>query len=222
MLENKKAVIFDMDGTLMDSMWMWHDIDIEYLGKFGLNVPDDLEVAVEGMGFTETAVYFKERFGIPSSIEEIKEEWQQMAYDKYAHHVFFKPGAGRLIRELKDRGVLLGIATSNHIGLVNAALASNGAEGMFDCIRTSCDVAHGKPAPDVYLAVADALGVAPEDCLVFEDVPMGALAGLNAGMTVCGVEDADAADRTEELKKVAQYYVHDFNEVLDGTYEELR
>ena len=65
MLENKKAVIFDMDGTLMDSMWMWHDIDIEYLGKFGLNVPDDLEVAVEGMGFTETAVYFKERIWDP-------------------------------------------------------------------------------------------------------------------------------------------------------------
>ena len=71
-LDRIKAVIFDLDGTLVDSMWMWEDIDIEYLGRYGLSCPEDLQKAIEGMSFTETAVYFKERFGLPDSIEGVR------------------------------------------------------------------------------------------------------------------------------------------------------
>lgn len=80
-LDHIKAVIFDLDGTLVDSMWMWEDIDIEYLGRYGLSCPEDLQKAIEGMSFTETAVYFKERFGLPDSIEEIKEAWIAMSLE---------------------------------------------------------------------------------------------------------------------------------------------
>ena len=222
MLENKRAVIFDMDGTLMDSMWMWQDIDIEYLGRFKIPLPEDLGVAIEGMGFTETAAYFKDTFGLPMGVEEIKADWNRMAYEKYARQVPLKPGARELLAELKGRGIRLGIATSNHIDLVRAALKNNGVGELFDCIRTSCDVARGKPAPDVYLSVAERLQTKPEQCLVFEDVPMGVLAGLNAGMTVCGVENAHAADRRKQVKDLPNYYIHDFYEVLDHTYEVLR
>ena len=72
MLEKIQAVIFDLDGTLVDSMWMWKDIDIEYLGRFGIALPEDLQDKIEGMSYTETAVYFKERFQIPCTLEEIK------------------------------------------------------------------------------------------------------------------------------------------------------
>lgn len=222
MLENKKAAIFDLDGTLMDSMWMWRDIDIEYLGRFQIPLPEDLQVKIEGMGFTETAVYFKETFGIPDTIEKIKEDWNQMAYEKYARQVPLKKGAFPLLREMQKRGMKLGIATSNHISLVRAALKNNGVEELFDCIRTSCDVAKGKPAPDVYLSVAEALQEKPSDCIVFEDVPMGVLFGKNAGMTVCGVEDAFSGDRKEEVRALADYYIHDFEEILNQTYEVLR
>lgn len=219
MLEQKKAAIFDMDGTLMDSMWMWRDIDIEYLGRFGRELPKELQFEIEGMGFTETASYFKEKFQIPQTVEEIKADWNQMAYDIYATRVFLKPGALKLLREMKARGMKLGIATSNHIDLAMAALVSNQVEGMFDCILTSCDVAKGKPAPDVYLAVADQLQVEPEECIVFEDVPMGILAGKNAGMQVCAVEDAFSLERKNEICGLADYYIRDFYEVLDQTYE---
>lgn len=222
MLENKRAVIFDMDGTLMDSMWMWRDIDIEYLARFHRTLPKNLQLEIEGMGFTETAVYFKETFQLPLTVEQIKDDWNQMAYEKYAKQVPLKKGAREFLQEIKGRGMKLGIATSNHITLVNAALKSNQVENLFDCVRTACDVAKGKPAPDVYLSVADALQVKPEECLVFEDVPMGVLAGKNAGMMVCGVEDVFSAERQSEMRALADYYIHDFYEVLNGTYEVLR
>ena len=64
MWRDKKGAIFDMDGTLMDSMWIWRDIDIEYLGRFGIALPEDLQAKIEGLSFAETAVYFQEHFGI--------------------------------------------------------------------------------------------------------------------------------------------------------------
>ena len=84
-LENKKAVLFDLDGTLVDSMWMWEAIDIEFLGAYGYECPDDIQRAIEGMSFSETAVYFKERFDLPLSLDEIKAVWTRMSIDKYRH-----------------------------------------------------------------------------------------------------------------------------------------
>lgn len=222
MLKNKKAAIFDLDGTLMDSMWMWRDIDIEYLGRFQIPLPENLQLEIEGMGYTETAIYFKETFGLPDTIEEIKADWNRMAYEKYAHQVPLKKGAFALLKEMKQREMKLGIATSNHIDLVRAALKNNQVEDMFDCIRTSCDVAKGKPAPDVYLCVANTLAVKPEECLVFEDVPMGILAGLNAGMTVCAVEDKFSGDQEDKIKALAHYFIHDYDDIRNNTYEVLR
>lgn len=222
MLENKKAAIFDLDGTLMDSMWMWRNIDIEYLGRFQIPLPENLQLEIEGMGYTETAVYFKETFQLPGTIEEIKADWNQMAYEKYAHQVPLKKGAFELLKEMKARGMKLGIATSNHIDLVRVALKNNGVEELFDCIRTSCDVAKGKPAPDVYLSAARALEVEPGDCIVFEDVPMGIMAGLNAGMTVCAVEDAFSGDQDDKIRSLAHYFIHDYDDIRNNTYEVLK
>lgn len=103
-LDHIKAVIFDLDGTLVDSMWMWEDIDIEYLGRYGLSCPEDLQKAIEGMSFTETAVYFKERFGLPDSIEEIKEAWIAMSLEKYEKEVPLNREHGNFWRSLQPEG----------------------------------------------------------------------------------------------------------------------
>ncbi len=218
MLEGRRAVIFDLDGTLMDSMWMWRDIDIEYLGRYGYTPPEGLEKVIEGMGFTETAQYFKERFAIPDSIEKIKEDWLLMAGDKYAHEVKLKPGASGFLRKIRRKGLRIGIASSNSRDLILACLRGNGVEDCFDCIVTSCDVAKGKPAPDVYLKAAAMLKVRPEECLVFEDVPMGILAGKNAGMRVCAVEDAWSGAQMEEIRHLADGYIVSYDEIrMDGS-----
>ena len=129
-LDHIKAVIFDLDGTLVDSMWMWEDIDIEYLGRYGLSCPEDLQKAIEGMSFTETAVYFKERFGLPDSIEEIKEAWIAMSLEKYEKEVPLKPGAREFLEELAARGIPAGIATSNGREMVSAGIMAGKRAGM--------------------------------------------------------------------------------------------
>ena len=97
-LQASDAVLFDLDGTLVDSMWMWKEIDIEYLGRFGLSCPPDLQKIIEGMSFSETAEYFKHRFQIPDSIDAIKADWIRMSIEKYRNEVPLKPGALRLLQ----------------------------------------------------------------------------------------------------------------------------
>ncbi len=213
MLENIKAVIFDLDGTLVDSMWMWRNIDIEYLGRFGIPLPETLQKDISGMSFSETAVYFKETFGIPDSLDEIKKTWNEMAFYKYTHEVPPKPGVLEFLKRLKALGIHTGIATSNSKELAEAVVESLNISGYMDEIHTSCEVAKGKPAPDIYLLVAKCLGVKPEECLVFEDIPEGILAGKRAGMKVCAVEDEFSLGMTEEKKKLADYYITHYDEV---------
>ncbi len=213
MLEKIDAVIFDLDGTVVDSMWMWEAIDIEYLDRFGIGLPPDLQKKISGMSFSETAVYFKETFGIPDSLEKIKADWNEMAMEKYCHEVPLKPGVLEFLKELKNRGIKTGIATSNSRELALAVLDALKLASYFDEVHMSCEVKTGKPAPDIYLLVARYLGVEPDRCLVFEDIPEGIQAGKAAGMKVCGVEDAFSADYREEKKRLADYYITHYDEI---------
>ena len=215
-LNHKKAVIFDLDGTLVDSMWMWRAIDVEYLARFGVECPENLQKEIEGMSFTETAAYFKIRFKLEASLDEIKEDWVQMALGKYQKEVPLKPGARAFLDYIEDHGMAAGIATSNGRAIVDAVLDSLDIRRYFQVVATACEVAAGKPAPDIYLNVAGRLQVDPQDCVVFEDVPAGIQAGKRAGMTVFAVEDAFSLDMKEEKKQLADYYIRDYFELLNG------
>ena len=103
MLKDIDAVIFDLDGTLVDSMWVWKKIDEEYLSSHGKEVPNELNRELEGKSFRETAQYFKERFELSKSVEEIEEDWHNMAWDKYEHEVRLKNGVKKFLDYLKDK-----------------------------------------------------------------------------------------------------------------------
>ena len=156
-LNQKKAVIFDLDGTLVDSMWMWKAIDVEYLARFDLECPEDLQKEIEGMSFSETAAYFKKRFSLEDSLEQIKEAWVQMSIEKYKNEVPLKPGARAFLDYISMNGIVAGIATSNGRAMVDAVLDSLDIRRYFKVVTTACEVAAGKPAPDIYLSVADRL-----------------------------------------------------------------
>lgn len=202
-----EGIIFDLDGTLVDSMWMWRAIDEDFLKQFGHTVPDDLQQNIEGMSFSETALYFKENFCIPWPVEQIKERWNEMAYEKYAKEVPLKAGVKGFLERAKEAGVPLGIATSNSQLLVKAVLDAHHITNYFDCIITGCEVAAGKPAPDIYLKVAQVLGVNPHNCVAFEDVPAGIMAGKAAGMKVYAVDDAFSLHLKDEKCRLADEYI---------------
>lgn len=214
MIKNIKACIFDMDGTLVDSMWMWPEIDKEYLGRFGIEYDDNLKNEIDGISFHETAVYFKNKFGISDSIEKICKDWEDMAYDKYKNEVKEKRGCQKFLEQLKSKGIKMGIATSNKRSMVDVVLESLGMKNFFEVITTSDEVKKGKPAPDVYLTTAKLLNVEPKHCLVFEDVVAGIIAGKSAGMKVCAVEDDFTREVRQRKKELSDYYIDDYSELL--------
>ena len=122
---------------------------------------------------------------------------------------------------LKEKGIRTGIATSNDRKLVEEFLKARQVTQLFDTICTSCEVKKGKPSPDVYLQVAKQLDVEPSSCLVFEDVPMGILAGKNAGMRVCAVDDWFSRPQDEKKRQFADYFIHSYEEIMNQTYEVL-
>lgn len=210
MLNGIEAVIFDLDGSLVDSMWIWRDIDIEYLARFDISLPDGLQASVEGKSFTETAIYFKERFGMKDSVEKIKAEWNKMARHKYMYEVPLKEGAYDFLCDCKKNKIKMGIATSNSRELVEEIAKVHNLRDFFTSIKTGCDVDRGKPSPDIYFAVSNELNVQPDKCLVFEDVIPGIMAGKNAGMKVCAVEDPYSAHDRAEKKRLADFYIDNF------------
>lgn len=211
-----EAVIFDLDGSMVDSMWVWKRIDQEYLGKFGIPLPEDLQKCIGGKSFSETAAYFKERFQLPDELEKIKADWNCMAWDKYTHEVPLKRGVREFLKYCKTHRIQMGIATSNSRELVEKIVMVHHLESYFNCIMTGCDVARGKPAPDIYLAVAEALKVSPANCLVFEDIVPGIEAGKAAGMKVCAVYDRYSEHQDAQKRALADHYTVQFMELIDN------
>ena len=206
------AVIFDLDGTVIDSMWLWESIDVEYLGRFQIPFEKSYQQDIEGMSFNETAVYFKERFNIPDSIEQMKQDWNRMAWDKYCNEVLPKPGVVSFLEKLQNNGIKTGIGTSNSTELCQAILKVQNLIQYFDVVHTANEVPKGKPSPDIYLLVAKNLGVDPGRCLVFEDLCQGIQAGINAGMKTCAVEDPYSAHTRDRKIELADYFITDFTD----------
>ena len=213
MIKDIQAVIFDLDGSLVDSMWLWKDIDIEYLGRFGIELPDTLQSEIEGMNFKETAEYIKRRFNLPDTIEVMQEEWNRMAFQKYSCEVHLKAGAAEFLAECRSRNIKLDIASSNSRELINTCLKNNSIEEYFGCIMSGTDGLKGKPAPDIYLAAAAALHAEPGKCLVFEDIVAGIQAGKNAGMRVCAVDDPYSRHQEASTRAEADYYIKDYDNI---------
>lgn len=216
MLKNISAAIFDMDGTLIDSMWVWDTIDIKYLKKRGFSVPDKLRDDIIHLSFEETALYFKNRFNLSDSIEEIVNEWNDLAYIEYASNVNLKPYAKEYLSKLKAKGIKLAIATSNCTMLLETVLKRHGIYDLFDVITTTDEVDRGKDFPDVYLLSAKKLSVSPSECVVFEDILPAVMGAKAAGMTVVGVHDSYSEYQKNDIMNNADIYINGYREISEA------
>ncbi|MCR4945254.1 MAG: HAD family phosphatase [Clostridium sp.] len=214
MKENIKATIFDLDGTLVDSMWVWSQIDIDYLASKNLTVPPALKDEISHLGFIDVALYFKKRFNIDDDLNTILETWNNMALEHYSHNVKLKPGVLDFLKYLKSNNIKIGLASSSNLLLIESVLKSNGIYEYFDAITTTDEAKKDKSNPDVYLLAADKLKTAPEDCVVFEDIAEGIKGAKLAKMSVIAVYDESSKDKKETLSELADDYIYDFNELI--------
>lgn len=213
MLNNIKAAIFDMDGTLVDSMWIWEKIDIDFLKERNLDFPSDLRESIEHLSFEGVAEYFKKRFQLSENIDTIMDIWNNMAFNHYKYDVKLKPGAKEYLSFLKSSGIKLALATSNSDILLEVTLKKNDIFHYFDTIVTTSEVSRGKNFPDIYLLAADRLKVSPKDCIVFEDILPAIMGAKAAGMTVVGVQDDYSNKDKQLIMENADHYINEYTEL---------
>lgn len=210
-----KGAIFDLDGTMIDSMGVWTEVDREYLSRRNLEVPENLFLDIEeGNSFIEVARYFKQKFSLKESIEEIISEWTELVADHYETDIQLKPGLIEFLDFLQENEVKIGIGTSNTLFLATKVLEAHGILGYFSSIVTGCREIKGKPYPDIFLRVAKELQVSPSTCLVCEDVLAGIQAGKRAGMHVIGIYDAYSEPDRETIIKQADFFGRNFYEIM--------
>lgn len=215
MISDKKAAIFDFDGTLADSMYVWSKVDEDFLAQRNIPVTEEYTDKMRGMFFETAAAYTKNTYGLSESVEEIMQIWLDMAHYEYANNVRFKDGAAQYLKLLKNKGYLLGMATSNNPYLLLPCLKNNGLDGIFDCICYTSEVGLNKSNPAIYLYTAEKLGVRPENCIVYEDIIEGLESAKSAGMYTVAVYDISNEKYLDRIRNTADKFVKSYNQLLD-------
>lgn len=201
-----KGIIFDFDGTLVDSMPLWQEIDRIFLAERGIDVPQELGTMIAGFSFTETARYFKKTFALKESVEDIKAQWKTMSQSLYPLHVKLKPGCWEVLEVLRRTGFTMAIGSSNNKDVIEELLEREGLLSHFLSVKTSCDVGRGKPYPDLFLSLSREMQLDPGEICIVDDIIEGIRAGKRAGMKTVAVYDAGYGKR-KLLEKEADRYI---------------
>lgn len=215
LLKEIRGAIFDLDGTLFDSMQIWMEVDKAFFQKRNIPMPDSYQGVIKSLNFPEAAHYTKTQFSLAESEEEIMREWSDMTARAYEHDVALKPFAKEYLTLLREQGVKIGVATSSKQALYTPVFARNGISGYFDAVVTT-EETKPKSFPDVYLEAARRLGVVPQACAVFEDIVTGIESAKSAGFYTVAVHDIASREEEAQLRACADLYIRGFEELLCG------
>lgn len=204
------GAIFDLDGTLFDSMDIWSNIDVIFLKRRNLSVPETYASDLCGLSFEEAAQYTINLFGFSESVQEIVAEWNDIAAHEYAHNVRLYPHVRQYLEKLKSLGVKLAVATALPERLYFPCLKNNDIFELFDAMCSSDEVMCGKNSPAIFELAARKIGVVPERCIVFDDVLPAIKSAKSAKMLTCGVYDKYSAHNRSEIETIADCYITDF------------
>lgn len=232
MLKDKKVIIFDLDGTLIDSIGVWNDIDEELIKAIGNGEIDNVDIAKQRDSklkefsesedaYQEYCKFLKEKYNSKMSATEIRKLRYEIADQYLKEKVDYKPNAEETLKYLKQKGFILVIASSTNDHTIEKYKKENkniiskaNFEDTFSLIYAKGAVKQLKPNPEIHYKILKELNVKKEDCLIIEDSLMGVEAANNAGIEVCVMYDKYSDCDRKEINKLSQYQFKDFNEML--------
>jgi len=211
-----QSAIFDMDGTLLDSMPIWKDLGPNMLRSMGVEPAPDLADRVMVLTLREGAQLCKEEYGLPLSVDEIIQQIEDRVCDFYEHQVQAKPGVQKFLSLLKMEGVWMYVATNTDRRLAEAALRCAGIDQYFRGLLTCSEIGAGKnDSPEIYERAMTRLRSTKRDTVIFEDAVHAIRTAKRAGFRVCGVYDPSAEADQAEIRRLSDYYIRSFEEMFD-------
>lgn len=213
-----QGVIFDMDGTLLDTMYYWEHVGEVYLRRLGKEPEPGLGQIMLPLSMEEGAEYLRTHYELDLTVEEIMQGIRVVCDDFYRDTADFKPGAREFLAKLKEHSIPFALATATDRDQVELVMNRLGVLNDFQCILTSGEVGNSKTEPDIYLKAAALMGVSPEHTWVFEDAVHAATTAKRAGFHVVGIYDDTSADMEQEIRALSDCYIHDFLD-FEGFYE---
>lgn len=212
-MENIKGVIFDIDGTLADSLGVWTESDRIFLGRRGIEYDSEVSLALKSMHFMSAAEYLKELYSLPESAEEVAAEITEIVREKYFYEVRLMPYAKELIQSFSKRGIKMCAATSNSRELAEGVLLHNGIIDSLEFIVTSDEAGSSKEDPRIFFMCAEKMGVMPRETAVIEDSPHAAKTAFQNGFYTIGVNSGHFGD-FEALKDCVHRRIESFKELI--------
>ena len=207
-----KGIIFDVDGTLLDSMHIWSELGKRYLSDVGIEAKPGLAKLLFPMSLDESSEYLKNEYNLPDSVKQITEDTIKILSDFYRYEAAPKPGALAFVKKMQSRNIPMAIATSGDRRILDTALERLGVTDCFAGILTCSELKTNKRVPTIYLRAAELLGTMPEETAVFEDVLHAIKTAKTAGFVTYAVEDTASIQECDTIKETADYYLKDFTD----------
>ena len=209
-----KGVIFDFDGTLLDSMNIWVHFEIEYLRSLGAEAKPGLAEVLRSLSSVEEAIYFQEEYGVTKSVDEIIAGRNALIGEKYRNSIPLKPGAMEVLELLRSRNIKMCVATATERELIGPAVERLNLNNYMEAVFTCEEVGVSKSSPDIFIQAAEFMGTDVSETLVVEDALYAIKSAKKAGFIVAGIYDASSEDHKEEIKSLSDYYWMDFGEMI--------
>ena len=217
-MKKLRGIIFDVDGTLLDSMGMWQQIDQVFLRENGVEPPADISDIVKKMTVEASSAYFVERFRLDMTPEDVRNRIEAMAAEAYREYLPLKEGAETFLAEAAAAGIPLAVASANYPALLDAAFRRLGIAGYFRTVLTPDEQLAGKHAPDIYLAATRQLGTAPAETAVIEDALHAAETAKAAGFYTVGFLDRSSQADWDMLAAVCDRVTDSWTALCAGGF----
>jgi len=207
-------ILFDLDGTLIDSNGVWLDIDLKFLDRRGLPHTQEYSHTVAHSIFPLAAQFTRDYYHLEDTPEAIMAEWMSMARDAYAHQIPLKPGVRAFLEQESRKGEILSIVTASVPELCRLVLERHGLTGFFRQAVFAQELGMEKRDPRFFQEAVKRLGVTAQECVLYEDAPDNCAAARAAGLTVVGVWDRFYAAQEARVRSGSHRYIKSFEELI--------